>query len=208
MVRIKHIRKVVQYMSKRKAVLNEIFSYVKLIILGVAVGLILNNYVVVNAEVLSGSMENLMKKGDRIMGSRLSYVRGEPERFDVVIFKYPVDESKNYIKRIIGLPGETITIEEGQIYIGDSQEPLKETYLKEVWNIRNDDYTFHVPQDSYLMLGDNRNISADSRVWNEEALLAGVAETADEAESFRYVKKENIVGKAEIRYWTSFEIIE
>lgn len=195
-------------MSKRKAVLSEIFSYMKYIILGVVAGLILNNYVVVNAEVLSGSMENLMEKGDRIMGSRLSYVWGEPERLDVVIFKYPVDESKNYIKRIIGLPGETVTIEEGQIYIQDSRKPLKETYLKESWNIRNDGYTFHVPEDSYLMMGDNRNISADSRVWNEEAILAGVVNTEEEAESFRYVKKENIMGKAKIRYWRPFQIIE
>ena len=53
-------------------------------------------------------MENLIKPDDRLFGNRLAYKFGEPERFDIIIFKYPIDETQNYIKRIIGLPGETV----------------------------------------------------------------------------------------------------
>ena len=69
--------------------------------------------------------------GDQIFGNRLAYLFSDPERFDIVIFRYPDDESQLFIKRIIGLPGETVTIEDGKVYINDSTEPLDDSFCPE-----------------------------------------------------------------------------
>ena len=142
---------------------KELLSWVEIIVVAVLISLFLTKVVLVNALVPSSSMETLISPGDRLFGNRLTYKFKDPERFDVVIFKYPVDEEENYIKRIIGLPGETVTIENAKIYINDSETPLEENYLPEEWVIENDGYVFEVPEDCYLMLGDNRNESMDSR---------------------------------------------
>lgn len=102
---------------------NEIWDYVKMIIIVVVVVLVINNVVLINAKIPSESMENTIMTGDRIFGYRLAYglnmdVFGheiskkwkDPERFDIVIFKYPDDESQLFIKRIIGLPGDKVEI--------------------------------------------------------------------------------------------------
>ena len=86
-----------------------------------------------------------------MVGNRLSYLTKDPERYDVIIFKYPDDESQLFIKRIIGLPGETVEIRDGHIYIDGSSEPLEDVETKE------------------YMVGNygpyNRNDSKDSRYW-------------------------------------------
>jgi signal peptidase I len=87
-------------------------------------------------------MEDTIMTHDRLIGARFSYWFSEPERGDIVIFHYPVDEKKIYIKRIIGLPGETVRLDDGLIYIDDSEEPLKEGYLKEKWEVLNSDFEF------------------------------------------------------------------
>ena len=94
---------------------KELLSWVEIIVAAVLISLFLTKVVLVNALVPSSSMETLISPGDRLFGNRLAYKFGDPERFDVVIFKYPVDESENYIKRVIGLPGETVTIEDAKI---------------------------------------------------------------------------------------------
>ena len=182
---------------------KELWSWIRFFAIVIFVSLFINRCIIVNAEVPTSSMENLIEPGDRLIGSRLAYITKNPERFDVVIFKYPVDESKNFIKRIIGLPGETVQITDGKIYINGSKEPLDEPYLKEEWTVCNDNFTFHVPEDSYLMLGDNRNVSLDARYWEEEALSNEVA-TAEDAEKYQYVARNKILGKAEFKDWSSF----
>ncbi|MGN0484528.1 MAG: signal peptidase I [Lachnospiraceae bacterium] len=184
---------------------KEIFSWVRFLVIVFVISLFINKCVIVNAEVPTSSMENLIKPGDRLIGNRLAYITKNPKRLDVVIFKYPVDEDTNFIKRIIGLPGETVRISDGKIYINDSEEPLEETYLKEEWTVENDGYEFHVPENCYLMLGDNRNVSLDARYWADEALGNGKASTQEEAENFQYVSKDKILGKAEFKYWYPFK---
>ena len=93
---------------------KELLSWLEIIVVAVLISLFLTKVVLVNALVPSSSMETLISPGDRLFGNRLAYKFGDPERFDVVIFKYPVDESQNYIKRVIGLPGETVTIEDAK----------------------------------------------------------------------------------------------
>lgn len=180
---------------------TEILSWIKLIAITLICTFLLRRYVIVNAEVPSSSMENLIEPGDRLVGFRLAYLKEEPKRFDVIIFRYPVDESQSFIKRVIGLPGETVEIHEGKIYIDGAEEPLEEDYLKETWTVNNDGYVFHVPEDSYLVLGDNRNVSLDARYWANEAMEYGVAATEAESEKYSYVSRDEILGKAEFKYW-------
>ncbi len=185
---------------------REIFSYIKLIIGAVLIAFLLTHFVIVNAIIPSGSMENTIMTHSRVIGSRLSYLSSGPQRGDIVIFKYPVNEDVLYIKRVIGLPGETVEIREGKIYINSSSEPLKEDYLPEDWINYNDGYSFQVPEGSYLMLGDNRNVSLDARFWSEEAIKNGKASTEEEALSYTYVAKDKILAKAFLVYWPLSDI--
>ncbi|WP_373212250.1 signal peptidase I [Ruminococcus sp. 5_1_39BFAA] len=191
-------------------IMKEIRSWFITLGICIAAVLILNNYVIVNAKIPSESMESTLEPGDRVIASRLAYISSEPQRGDIVIFKYPVDDAlgitKLYIKRIIGLPGETVEIKNAGIYIDGSDIPLDETYLKEEWIRRNDGLTFHVPEGHYFMLGDNRNNSSDSRYWPEEAIQKGLTVNLEEAEKYSYVSREKILGKASFRYWPLNEI--
>ena len=189
--------------------LKELLSWVEVIVIAVALAFFLTQFIIVNATVPSGSMEDTIEPGDRLLGSRLNYKFSDPERGDIVVFRYPVDDAlgkkTNYIKRVIGLPGETVEIRDAKIYINGSEDPLDEPYLKEEWTVRNDGMTFQVPEDSYLMLGDNRNNSSDSRYWAERALqsFAQAGQTIDDATaiSLQFVKRNKILGKAYVCYW-------
>ncbi len=193
-----------------KSPMKELISWIEVIVVAVVLALFLNNFIIVNATVPTGSMENTIQPGDRLLGLRLTYLFSDPQRGDIAVFRYPVDEAlgkkTNYIKRIIGLPGETVEIRQGKIYIDGSDTPLEEDYLKEEWTVKNDGFTFEVPDDCYLMLGDNRNNSSDARYWAIKALQAGVATTEEEAMQFCYVQKDKILGKAYLRYWPLTQI--
>ena len=193
--------------SKKAEFRKELFSWIRLIVIAVLLSQFLTRVVLVNRLVPTNSMESLILPGDRVFGSRFSYLFSDPERFDVVIFKYPVDEEQDYIKRVIGLPGETVTIENAKIYINDSEIPLKENYLPEKWVVENDGYRFEVPEDSYLMLGDNRNLSLDARYWAEEAYLEELVPSIEEGEPYMYVSRDQILGKAICIYWPNFQIL-
>ncbi len=193
--------------EKKPSMLRELLSWVEVMVAAVIISFFLTRVVLVNSVVPSSSMETLISPGDRLFGNRLAYKFSDPERFDVVIFKYPVDEEENYIKRIIGLPGETVRIENAKIYINDSAEPLKENYLPEEWVIENDGYEFEVPDDCYLMLGDNRNVSADARYWAEEAYDNGLVDSVKDGTPYEYVSRDKILGKAMFTYWPHFRLL-
>lgn len=193
--------------SEKNSLVKEILSWVVLFVAAVLLSQFLTRVLLVNAMVPTSSMESLIEPGDRLFGNRLAYKFGDPERFDVIIFKYPVDEEQDYIKRVIGLPGETVTIEDAKIYINDSDTPLEENYLPEEWVIENDGYRFEVPKDSYLVLGDNRNLSLDARYWAEEAYIDELVDTIEEGESYTYVSRDQIRGKAMFTYWPRFRVL-
>lgn len=186
---------------------KEVFDWIKVIVAAVALTLVLKNFVIVNAEVPTSSMVSLIDPGDRLIGFRLSYVFSEPERGDVVIFEYPVDPNQKFIKRVIGLPGETVEIRNAKIFIDGSDTPLDEPYLPEAWVVNNDGFLFQVPEDSYLLLGDNRNVSLDARYWAEEALSHRLVATEEEAESYSYVTAKELLGKAIFKYYPNFKIL-
>lgn len=181
-------------MTKRKTVVKEIISWVVILVLAFVIGTCLNKYVLLKAEIPSGSMENTLQVDDRVIGFRLSYLFSEPERGDVVIFDYPDNESTLYVKRVIGLPGETVEIIDGKVYIwkdetGEDKMLLEEDYLKET---PTGSYgPFEVPEGHYFMLGDNRNDSWDSRKWQN-----------------KYVAEEKIRCKVWFRYKPNFGFIK
>lgn len=191
--------------KKKRSLLRELFSLIEIFVVAFLLAQLMTHFVLINAEVPSESMENMIEPGDRLFGFRLAYTFGEPDRFDVVIFRYPVDETQNYIKRVIGLPGEKVEIRNAKIYIDDAAVPLEEPYLPEQWVDDNDGYVFHVPEECYLMLGDNRNISSDARFWADNALQDGVAENEEDAKQYTYVKAEQILGRAVLKYYPHFE---
>lgn len=168
---------------------KEIFSWLKTLILVVVLALAVDNFLIVNALVPSSSMESTIMTGDRIVGFRLSYDFTKPERCDIVMFRFPDDETQMYVKRIIGLPGETVHIVDGKIYIDDSVTPLDEPYLTVIPVGSFGPYT--VPEDAYFVMGDNRNVSFDSRRWENT-----------------YVKREKILAKAEFSYYPTIHAIE
>lgn len=182
--------------------LREFLSWVKVVVIAVAIAFFLTNVVIINATVPSSSMEDTIQIGDRLFGFRLQYkLFGDPQRGDIIIFKYPVDESENFIKRVIGLPGETVLIRDAKIYIDGSDTPIDEPYLPEEWVDGNDGFIFEVPEDCYFVLGDNRNVSHDARYWSWDAYVDGLADSEEEAVSYSFVHRDKILGKAFFRYW-------
>lgn len=155
-----------------------------LIVLGVA-GLLVN-FVGQRTEVDGASMEPTLADGDHLMVDKLSYRFHEPERFDIVVFPFQQEENTYYIKRIIGMPGETIQIDEkGNIYIDG--KILEESYGREI--IRADRRGLaaepvKLAEDEYFVMGDNRNNSSDSRV-----------------KTVGNVKRKDVIGKAWLRIW-------
>lgn len=167
-----------------ESAVKEVLSWFITIAFAVIAALFIKNYVIINANIPSGSMENTIMTGDRLFGFRLAYRQKAPERGDIIIFKFPDDEEENYVKRVIGLPGESVIISEGKIYIDGSPVPLEEDYLKEEWTVATGPYSFEIPEGSYLVLGDNRNNSYDARYWEHT-----------------YVTEDEILGKAMFRYY-------
>lgn len=186
---------------------REVRDWILVILFAVAATLVIKNFILVNAGVPTASMVSLIDPGDRLIGFRLAYAFDEPKRGDVVIFRYPIDESQKFIKRVIGLPGETVEIREGKIYIDSDPTPLEEDYLPEEWVVNNDGLFYKVPPDSYFVLGDNRNISKDARYWAGEALSLGLASTPEEAEKYTFVTNDQLMGKAIFKYYPHFKIL-
>lgn len=138
----------------------------------------------------SGAMVPALLIGDHIMVNKLAYQDLAPARGDVVVFKFPEDESKTFVKRIIGVPGDTIEIRDkivhvnGQALREDARiQHVDSNILEKAVNPRDNLGPLNVPEHSYFVLGDNRDQSFDSRFWG-------------------FVKREKIIGKVTIIYWS------
>ena len=137
-------------------------------------------------EVEGASMENTLHNGDNLIVDKLSYRFHDPERFDIIVFPFQFQDNTYYIKRIIGLPGETVQImDDGSIYING--EKLEENYGMEVIKPETIGRTaepIELGDDEYFVMGDNRNNSSDSRT-----------------DMVGNIKRENLIGKAWLRIW-------
>lgn len=123
------------------------------------------------------SMEPTLHSGEFVIVNKLAYRFGEPQLSDVIVFHYPRDPEQEYIKRVIGLPGDRVKITDGQVYV--NEQPLDEPYIETPPAYQSD---WVVPNDSLFVLGDNRNNSSDSHSWGP-------------------VPMENVIGKAVFVYW-------
>lgn len=160
-------------------VIKEIFSWVMVFVIAIAIATVINKCVIYKISSPTGSMENTFMIGEKVVTYRLAYLFSDPKRGDIVVFQAPDSPEEDYVKRVIGLPGETVEIKDGSVYIDG--KPLEETYLKEP--MTGEFGPFVVPEGHYFMMGDNRNISYDARYWEN-----------------KYVAKDKIRGKALFKY--------
>jgi len=162
--------------KKEKSAVMEILESIAIAVL---LAVIIRMFVFQPFYIPSESMVPTLQVGDRIIVSKLTYRFSEPGRGDIMVFKFPMDPSRDFVKRTIGRGGETVEIRNSRLYIND--KPVAEPYLPE--GLRFGDFgPVKVPPGSYFMMGDNRNNSDDSRVWGP-------------------MPEENIVGKAVLIYW-------
>jgi len=158
------------------------------IVIGVVLAMVLfNQLLIVNATIPTASMEDTIMTNDRVMALRQAYLFSDPARFDIIIFRYPGDDSLPFVKRIIGLPGETVTIRDGFVFINDSEFPLRDNFVK--GPVSGNHGPFFVPDDSYFVLGDNRGNSSDSRTWTDP-----------------FVHRSRILGRAIFKYYRGFAL--
>lgn len=145
---------------------------------------LLIHFVGQRTQVSGSSMEPKLSNEDNLIVDKITYRFREPERYDIIVFPFRYDERTFYIKRIIGMPGETVYIDEdGTIFIND--EPLIEGYGKEVIDDPGRAYTpITLGEDEYFVMGDNRNNSSDSR-----------------DPTVGNIKRDSIIGRAWLRIW-------
>lgn len=149
--------------------------WVETILLCVIFVLFARTFVGQQSEIPSGSMEDTVLVGDLVLVNRFLYAPTsfawerallpirEPRRGDVVVFEHPDRPEQDYIKRVAGLPGETVEISGGRLWV--QGRALDEPYLNPLYRPREDYGPLQVPSESYFMLGDHRNRSSDSRAW-------------------------------------------
>ena len=170
---------------------DEVISWIQVLVAAAIIAFCVNHFIIANSEVPTSSMETTIMAGDRVIGSRLSYKFGDPQRGDIAIFIYPDDEAKGiktyYVKRIIGMPGDTIDIVDGKVYLNGSDTPLDEPYLHEPMEPEEPQH-YEVPDGCYFMLGDNRNYSNDARRWTH-----------------KYVKRDKLVAKVLFQYFPKIQ---
>lgn len=165
---------------KKKPVWRE---YAEAIVIAVVLALFIRTFVVQAFKIPSGSMMPTLLIGDHILVNKFIYRFTNPARDDIIVFKYPKDESKDFIKRVIGLPGETLEIRRKVVYING--KPLDEpfvihedpTYLPRQTSPRDEFGPVTVPPHDYFVMGDNRDNSDDSRFWGllSDKLILGKA---------------------------------
>ncbi len=168
-------------------IIKEAFNWSITIILALVIAYFILNFVIINCTVPTDSMEGTIMVGDHLITNRLAYKIHDLERGDIVVFPSPDEEDVLLVKRVIGLPGETVDIINGDVYIDGEQ--LDEPYVSSpiIDNTKNSSY--EVPEGYVFVLGDNRMVSRDSRYWEHT-----------------YVDVDSIEGKVVFRYWPSPKI--
>lgn len=166
-----------------KGIIKELLGWLVFILIVVAASWLVVTFVGQRTQVSGSSMETTLSDGDQLIVDKISYRFRDPKRYDIVVFPYRYEENTYYIKRIIGMPGETVQIVDGEVYING--ELLGEHYGNElIENPGLAEEPVTLGDDEYFVLGDNRNNSQDSRASN-----VGV------------IHRNELLGRAWIRLW-------
>ena len=179
------------FAKKTSRVSRKLKVFIEAAILALLLALLLRTYVVQAYRIPSGSMEDVLMAGDFVLVYKLSFRLGEePKPGDIVVFRYPLNPSKTYIKRIIALPGETVQVLNKQVYVNGRPflEPptAKNTDQRHIpgeLSGRDNFGPLRVGPNQYFVMGDNRDQSEDSRFWGT-------------------VDKQHLIGKAMFVYWS------
>ena len=169
--------------EKNRGIVGEILSFLLYVAVVVGITFLIIHYVGQRTYVSASSMENSLSDGDNLIVDKITYRFSDPKRYDIIVFPYQYEDNTYFIKRIIGLPGETVQIVDGTIYING--EVLDESYGREVMKnsgMAADPIT--LGEDEYFVLGDNRNDSTDSR-----------------DPSVGKIPRDRIIGRAWVRIW-------
>jgi signal peptidase I len=169
------------FFPQKKGVIRDTLETV---LIAFVLAMIIRTFIVQVFYIPTGSMIPTLLIKDRVIVNKFIYKFSKPKHQEVIVFKYPVNPKKDFIKRIIGIPGDTIVIRNGYIFVNDQKLDEKNHPLN-----RDNSYygPLKVPPNSYFVLGDNRYNSADSRVWG-------------------FVPKKNIIGKAFFKIWPPLRI--
>lgn len=174
--------------KKKRGPVREVFGWLVYLALLAGAAFLIIRFVGERTVVSGDSMNPTLQDGDNLIVDKISYRFTDPKRFDIIVFPFQYQEDTYYIKRIIGLPGETVQIFDGVIYING--KALEEGYGSEP--IRNPGLASEavtLGEEEYFVLGDNRNNSADSR-----------------EPSIGNILKEDITGRAVARIWPAADI--
>ena len=171
--------------SPLKRIVNFFLDFVETAVVALSIFVVVYLFLVQPHEIKGGSMEPTFNNNEYILTDKISYRFKEPKRGDVVIFKAPKNPDVDYIKRIIGLPGERIKIQNGAIYINGKK--LSEPYIRDITSLTSTQYLQEgvettVPEGYFFVMGDNRTGSMDSR-------------------EFGPIAENVIIGHAILRYW-------
>ena len=162
-------------------------EYAEAFLIAIVLALIIRTFIVEAFKIPSGSMIPTLLVGDHLLVNKFIYRFTDPKRGDVIVFKYPDNPSRNFIKRIVGVGGDTIEVRDKVLYVNG--QPQDEPYIQHIapdmQPTRDNFAQITVPQNTYFMMGDNRDSSLDSRFWRN-----------------RFVNRKAIVGKALIIYWS------
>ena len=174
----------------KEKVLNWLKETLETLVIAFVLAFVIRTFVVQGFWIPSGSMEPNLHIGDRLLAYKFFYGLDRVDRGDVIVFRYPLNPKKDFIKRVIGLPGDVVRLENKKIYV--NEQFLDEPYVihgdTRMTGYPRDQYgPVKVPSESLFVMGDNRDSSADSRYWG-------------------FVPKENLVGEAFLIYWPLWRI--
>lgn len=170
-------------MEQERSILRELLGWIVYILIIVGLTYLIITFVGQRTRVSGSSMETTLSDGDNLIVDKISFRFRDPKRYEIIVFPYQYEENTYYIKRIIGLPDETVQVMDGKVYINGQE--LDEHYGNEEMldpGIAREPIT--LGDDEYFVLGDNRNHSADSRQDNVGIL-----------------HRKDLLGRAWIRIW-------
>jgi len=172
---------------------DSLLEIIETVVIALAIFVVFYLFIFQPHEVIGSSLDGMadFKQGQYILTDKVTYKFREPKRGEVIVFKYPLNPKYDYIKRVIGLSGESIMISKNKVYIYNKENPdgfildeseyLGKSIKVDAKNFLTEGQKYEIPKDSYVVMGDNRPDSSDSRIWG-------------------FLKKSEIIGRSYFRY--------